>query len=270
MNRLRFSLDTITDKGILKRNNEDNILVRIDSIEDNQLGLFAICDGLGGLEKGEYASACTGDELIKWWNEELTEIFYEQDSELIIDKLNSELYKINKIIKDYGDFRSIRLGTTISLLIVKRYNYYIANVGDSRIYKFNHRLYQITEDHSLVNKLLKEKKIKSSDIAYFNKKNIITQCLGVRNNFEIYNNYGEIRRNDVFLLASDGFYNKIYFDEKIKLLKFFKIKGKSGSLKEYVSLVKERGEEDNISAIIVKCEEDKGRVINKLSKILYS
>lgn len=164
---------------------------------------------------------------------------------------------------------SVKVGTTVSALLLCNDIYYIAHVGDSRIYKINKEIKQLTEDHTLVamnvrNNIMTEIEAKNSA-----KKNILTQCVGVKENIEVFKERGKINKNDVFVLCCDGFYNKFEEEELYSEIKKIKNIIDNDVLQEaaqkFVNKVKERGEKDNISIIIVGFVSDEG-FIDKLKK----
>lgn len=259
---MEIVVGAVSDKGNIKPTNQDNFLVKIYEDNDKDIGLFVMCDGMGGLSFGEVASSISVKYFKEWFDKNYEKVINEKDE----DKLTSFMAKIvedvNKKIKDYGEEESAKVGTTVSALLLCNSKYYIAHVGDSRIYKINKGIKQLTEDHTLVAMNVKNKTMTKEEAKNSSKKNILTQCVGVKENIEVYKDVGKTCKNDIFVLCCDGFYNK--FEEKELFNEIKKIKNSidndvlQEAAQRFVDKVKKRGERDNISVIIVGFVLDEG------------
>ena len=139
-----------SDVGRVRPSNEDNFGY------DQGLGIFVVCDGMGGHAAGEIASQIAVDTLLTYFREHSPEVeknAYLEDAPVGARLLAEAVKKANDAILDYAEEHknTSGMGTT---LVAARFSdgvFSIANVGDSRIYLFREgQLLQLTEDHSLV------------------------------------------------------------------------------------------------------------------------
>lgn len=252
MNNLKLSIGVTTDKGNVKKVNQDAFLCKVGSIGENEFGLFVVCDGLGGLEQGEVASRRTIKNFNEWWNQDLKEILKSDDIDnLIKTSLENVITKSNEEIIQYSEMINARLGTTATALFIINKEYYIVHIGDSRVYKVDKKIKKLTEDHTHYEMVRKQGKLKELKNI---KKNVLTQCIGVNKDLNIYFNKGKVKNNTTFIVCSDGFYHKMNEKKVCKKLKSKKLEG--DSLQEYcekfVDEVKHNGERDNITLITIK------------------
>ncbi|MGG7179426.1 PP2C family protein-serine/threonine phosphatase [Clostridium paraputrificum] len=243
-----------SDKGIVKKVNQDNFLIKVGKVKEDEFGLFAICDGLGGLSQGEVASKKVVLALEKWWNTRLSIIVTSSigDRDILME-MGQVINKVNEDIINYSKENSIKIGTTSSILLILNRRFYICHIGDSRIYTINEKLNQLTKDHTYYNKLVEEGNIEKSKTV---KKSILTQCIGA--NISIKPNFlvGDLNKNTLFILCSDGFYNKMTEGEFFKMKYDLEETSDYGYMGEvctrYIENIKAKGEKDNISVIGVK------------------
>ena len=204
-------LDTRTDMGLIRDNNEDAVLA-VQHPKSKHLKMLIVADGMGGKEQGEFASNFVVEKMKKW--------FQEKDSKTLNnvkttkDLLIKYIKKLNiEITKECGKNRT---GTTLTLAIVGKKKTIIANVGDSRGYIYKEKdLIQITEDDSDVWAYYKYAHINKEDLRFFSNNNIINSCIGLNEDFctvsikIIENDY------DMLILLTDGVTDLIK-DKKIK------------------------------------------------------
>ncbi|WP_234121609.1 PP2C family protein-serine/threonine phosphatase [Clostridium hydrogenum] len=259
MNRFNLIAGAFSDKGKFKDTNEDNILVKIGEDKSGDFGMFVVCDGLGGLEFGEIASNIAVMKLKKWWEEELAKIIKTKIQNEIPIILSSVLKKINETIIEYGIQRNKKLGTTMSLIFIYGGKYYILHVGDSRIYSVKNGIERLTEDHSYVAYKVKNKMMTQEQARVSPDRHILMQCIGVKREIDIFKKTGILNENEIFIICSDGFYNKLK-DEDIKsnILNYdFDDETLQKAAKKLVQIVRSRGETDNISVILVGAKKNK-------------
>ncbi|MDY4079318.1 MAG: PP2C family serine/threonine-protein phosphatase [Clostridium sp.] len=266
MFKYSFEVSVVTDKGNIKKVNQDNILVNIGEYNHEDFGVFVVCDGVGGLSSGEMASAIAVKNLQEWWNQEIDNLIQNFIEEEIKNSLTNIINKINKEIIEYSKANNSKMGTTLSLLLLIKKKYYIAHVGDSRIYKINKDIKQLTEDQSYVAMKVKNGEMTKEEAEKSSKKNLLLQCIGVKENLNIFFSSGKLKKSDVFIVCSDGFY-KTYPQKEI-LHQIFSWKKNNYKepqkfAKDMVEKAKEYGEKDNISIIIVKSKNRLGDFIWK-------
>ena len=252
-----FIVSAVTDKGNVKEINQDNILVNIGEYNNKEFGMFVVCDGVGGLCLGEIASVIAVKNLKKWWNEEINNIVRYMGQYEIRDSLENIINKINEEIIEYSKINNSKMGTTISVLLLIKKNYYIAHIGDSRIYKINKKIKQLTEDQSYVAMKVRNGEMSKEEAKKSSKKNLLLQCVGVNENLNIFFTSGKLRKSDIFILCSDGFYNTYSEEEILREIFSWKknrYKETQKLIKDMVEVVKNNGERDNISIIVVKMD----------------
>ncbi|WP_294341235.1 protein phosphatase 2C domain-containing protein [uncultured Clostridium sp.] len=264
MKKYKIATRAISDVGVIKKVNEDSIIVKLAIGPKGNHGIFAIFDGLGGLKKGDKASGICKSIFEHWWNNKIKVLPSLNDTE-IINSINDILYYCNNEISIYGEENNINLGSTASILLIVKGKYYIAHVGDSRIYKYKKGLEQLTEDHSLVALKVKKGEMTLEESKVSKEKNILLQCIGIRPDIEIYNKIGSIKDGDKFILCSDGFSNRL---QDIEICDLFNYEDRGISLKETIDLVKSRGERDNISAIVLDVEKDVNPILKRIMKLI--
>ncbi|WP_051569035.1 PP2C family protein-serine/threonine phosphatase [Alkaliphilus transvaalensis] len=246
-------VEAISEAGEIKKVNQDHILARVGEIDGQQFGLFAVADGMGGLEAGGYASSFTIKKINQWWEGSLPGLLveYEEPIDIMVTNLEELVREINHEILSISKEINKKMGTTLSILLLYKENYYIFHIGDCRIHKiYNLTINQLTEDHSYVGDLVKKGTISIEEAKCHPKRNLITRCLGVTSKIELFYHWGKQRLGENFLISSDGFYNQLEDAEIVLMINKYKYNVKK-ALKELTRLVYERGAHDNLSVIYV-------------------
>lgn len=245
-----------TDIGIKKSTNQDSLLIKIANTPYGKVGIFAICDGMGGLSSGELASSSVINGLSKWFEEKFPMLLSKENLyEEVELSLKQYIRFANSKICDYGKENNLKLGTTITVMIIVNQKYIIAHVGDSRAYNIGENLVRITKDQSFVQREIDIGNLTEEQAKNHKKKNLLLQCIGVTPTVEILTYRGNIKLGTVYLLCTDGLYHKITEKELINNLNGNKLQTELQMKKmgmELIDLVKKRGEVDNISMILVK------------------
>lgn len=253
---MNFIVGYDTDIGIRKNVNQDAILIKSAKSPYGRIGLFVICDGMGGLSLGEVASSTAVRYISKWFDEEVPNIDFDVvDSEYIYNEISNLISCINKKILSFGESENKTLGTTLTLYLLVNNKYYIMQVGDSRAYKIDSHTYQLTKDQTYVQREVDRGNLTKEEAENHPKRNVLLQCIGAREEVEPVMNTGEIEDNEVYLICSDGFYKRLDEDEISDDLNPSKLNSEDDitvKVKEIVKRVKSRNERDNISAIVVK------------------
>lgn len=230
-----------TDVGLKRDINQDSILL------NKSIGLYVVADGMGGHRGGEVASAIAvetaqeiGENPKKNPKETIRTIF-EEASRRIFQKSTRENPEL------------MGMGTTMVLALSRGKNIYIGNVGDSRAYLFrDEQLWQLTEDHSLVNVQIKEGLILPEQADEVAGRNVITRSVGYEENVEVDILEREIQPGEIYLLCSDGL-SGLVTDPRIRDI------CKSGEpqtiVERCVAEAKKEGGDDNISVLVLKVVE---------------
>ncbi len=233
-----------TDQGKLRDHNEDNGGVYLK--EDVVLAIIA--DGMGGHLAGEEASRLAVKCLEQAWSH------YEPGADELEDEkwLEEVVREANLSIFEHANSHPEckGMGTTLVAALCRPNRLTIANVGDSRGYLFNgEELRQITEDHSLVNELVKAGQLSEEDAAYHPRKNVLLRALGTDQETKIDVFQIEWSESDGLLLCSDGLSNLVNKQEMIKILE--SAKPLSEKAEDLIGHANEAGGNDNISVTLV-------------------
>ncbi len=260
MSGISLYYSSSTDAGIVKTVNQDSIFIRVGKNKYSTYGVFAVADGMGGLSHGEVASRMTCDALNVWWEEYLPDILKSNsnsNSKKLFEHLEislQELFnKVNSEIYCYASQTGEKAGTTLTVLFIYNSEFLIKHIGDSRIYRIGKEVVQLTCDHTWVAYQVISGNITPKEARNHPKRNILTQCLGVFTELDIYTKKGIIENRDVFLICSDGFYDKLMDNDLLKGVVLLRENPSYGDelAGDLISYVKRRGERDNISLIMV-------------------
>ena len=254
-NEITFA--ALTDVGRQRDHNEDNFLV------DKKLGLFVVCDGMGGHAAGEVASALAVKifhEVVKresWMLEDYAgekqgaeKVSRKQVLALLENAINQASSRVHE--EAQKDAAKRGMGTTLVAIVILANQAFVVWVGDSRIYLLRDSvLEQLTEDHSVYNELLKRKKMAREEIEKLPQKNAITRAIGVYEHTEPESLVVDLLAGDRFLLCSDGLSG--YFEEDLEeLSRLLGLKDGNLAAQELIASANERGGKDNITAVIVE------------------
>lgn len=193
-----------SDIGKRRKSNQDYTATFTN--QKNQL-LALLADGMGGHQAGDIASRQAVEEIGIAW--EATTI---DDSEKAVQWFLQHIQQANQRIFEKGQSQPTLsgMGTTLEVVTILDNHLALAHVGDSRIYLFREqRLIALTEDHSLVNALLKSGEITQEMAQNQPRKNIITRSLGMPGSLEVDVAIHKIQDHDQLLLCSDGLTNMV-------------------------------------------------------------
>ena len=255
--KMNYTVAAETDIGISKKINQDSICVKNAQTKQGKAALVMICDGMGGLSKGELASAEVVRSFSDWFDYELA---YELENWSWRDAGQSvlnRLKKLNSRIIGYGQRNGVQLGTTVTGIIAVNNNMMTFHIGDSRIYKLSYRIKQLTEDHTFVNSELKKGNMTSEQAKRDPRRNALTQCIGVSGDITPEIKFGTIESGANYLICSDGFRHVITEEEIFGGLSPKLVTTGSSmkaKLRELIETVKSRKEQDNISAVMFRAE----------------
>lgn len=244
---MRYLTGLYWERGRTAKRNQDSLVLAQVLTARGRLLMAAICDGMGGLEQGERASGYVTECLQEWFYESLLRAVQRRKPYWVIRRsLDRLVYHMQEQLRRYSDQEGIRLGTTMTVVVIWRKTYLLWHVGDSRVYLMNgkHRedmkpgseLACLTEDH-----------VKG--------KNMLTKCVGSfgyeRPDFRM----GSIREGQAALLCSDGFRHFVTEQELKDVLRPGQLQEEgqvARRLREIGEACMKRGERDNMSAIYIK------------------
>lgn len=219
-----------TDVGLRRDQNQDSFLY------DEELGLYCVADGMGGHRGGEVASSMAVKTMLefvrgvrtqhrKYGAREVLMRGYEEASSKIFDKSHIENPELHG------------MGTTLVTALKEADSLFIGNVGDSRAYLYSQeRLWQLTEDHSLVNEQLRAGLVTEEDLPRLTNRNVITRSVGFEREVQVDIIERPMLKGDLYLICSDGLCGLV--DDQV-----------------IVDSIKKNGT-DNIDAIVTDCIEE--------------
>ncbi len=256
---LNFISEMYSDIGICKKVNQDACCARMMKIGGHTLVLAVVCDGVGGLQEGDYASKSTIQFLNNWFDYTVSRNIQGKSEEQLMQYLKDEIeqciQKQNHLIYEYAQAKGIRTGTTLTLLLIVNRRYITAQIGDSRAYRISNELYQLTEDQSIVAQEVRAGRLSKEDARCDKRRNVILQCVGASEYLHVVYESGNVNAEDVFFICSDGFVHELKDAEIRELLRPVSLVDRESikrSLISAVALVKERGEKDNITIVLIK------------------
>lgn len=253
---MRFLSVAHTDVGISKKINQDAFCLKIAKTPASNIAFAVMCDGMGGLNNGEYASALVVNAFSNWFEKEFPSI---ADKNLYMNSVTERWKEIvldqGQKILEYGQSRNISLGTTLTVLLIVNDKYANIHVGDSRLYKITNAMHQLTKDQTVAAHEIEQQRMTVAEAKTDRRSNILLQCVGASKVIEPDVQIGTLAENDAFMLCSDGFRHQVSDEEMYgvlapQLLTSEKVMKKS--LVDLVELNKARNEKDNITAILIK------------------
>lgn len=253
---MHFIVTADTDVGIIKETNQDSIAVRHGKYSKGEVLMAVVCDGMGGLEKGELASATVIRAFLQWFGEELAYELENLDMRVIGEKWSLMLKELNVRILEYGQARGISLGTTFTGILFVGEQYVIVHVGDTRAYQIGKDIRQITVDQTFVAQEIERGDMTEEQAKTDKRRNMLLQCVGASDllNPDVLVGHTE---KGVYMLCSDGFRNEVTKREIFDAFNPAKsVNGEAmhANARRLIQLVKERQEKDNISVILIRTD----------------
>lgn len=211
-----------------RTNNMDSLLLKERDIGGNPVCILAVCDGVGGLPDGAFASSSAVRMLSEW--------FDGVDSHQRLGlRARDAVLEINRRIVDTAREKGLRTGTTLSILLLSDGKYYIVHTGDSRIYLLENRTLKcLTEDQAQSGRL--------------------TACLGSSERTNLYYNEGTFIHGP-FLICSDGLYKRVTSQQIQTDLEQISRNNTRKTVERLLQHALEQGEHDNISLAVVWSED---------------
>lgn len=254
---MRYIATADTDVGISKKVNQDSVLIKQAAYSGGEVLMAIICDGMGGLSKGELASATVVRAFAKWFDEELPFELQNLEMSVIGGKWSYMLKDLNRKLLEYvKSTNGSNMGTTFSGLLLINDEYVFAHVGDTRIYQIKNGVYQMTKDQTFVEREIERGTMTLSEARVDRRRNLLLQCIGAS---EVVRPQVQVGRAEkgAYMLCSDGFRHEITDEEMFESLNPLNLMNKDAmhsNVRYLIDLVKSRNERDNISVILIKAE----------------
>jgi serine/threonine protein phosphatase PrpC len=222
-----------TDTGRRRRHNEDAYVC--------EPPLFAVADGMGGAQAGEVASQLAASALEAG----------DSDAQEATKRIDELIQEANRRIFDRAstDPSASGMGTTMTVALVEGMTVAIGHVGDSRAYLVRgEQMEQLTDDHSLVNELVKSGKLSEEEAQAHPQRSVITRAVGTDPDVDVDGFTIEAQEGDIFLICSDGLSDMVE-DEEILELVHQNREDLDKAVKTLVAAANRVGGEDNITAV---------------------
>jgi protein phosphatase len=240
-----------TDVGRKRDHNEDSFVV------DRDLGLFVVADGMGGHAGGGTASSLAVKTI-----RQRIQTAHAANPHLFEAPASLEESPIREVLRAavedachaifqaaLGDPALAGMGTTVTAALVIAANAFVAHVGDSRCYLVRRgRIYQVSEDHSLVNEQLKAGAITADEARHSRFRNIITRSVGFEADVAVDMMGVEVEPGDRLLVCCDGLSNLV---DDAEILEVVAASPLEAAPRRLIELANDRGGDDNITVIII-------------------
>jgi PPM family protein phosphatase len=248
-----------TNVGRKRTHNEDNYLV------DQKLSLFVVADGMGGHASGEIASQIAVTEIRSAVDSrrDILDAYARHETGVtthdVLGVLEYALQSAGMAIFDRGQKEPDKrgMGTTVSAFLLIGERGFIGHVGDSRVYMVRDgRTEQLTEDHSLINELIRHGKVTRETLAkspYASYKNAVTRAVGVYETVQVDTMDLEVLPGDQFLLCSDGLH--AYLDDK-EISRQLAEENITAIPDKFIEHANNGGGHDNITAVVLRVQKD--------------
>ena len=239
-----------TDVGCRREKNEDSYLINTKN------NLYVVADGMGGHLGGEFASrlaVATIDEVIEEVTQDPDATLQSSDDVKQGDYKSYLRYAISvasmRIYERAANEPNLHgMGTTVVGALFRDGKIFLANVGDSRCYLIRGgKIRQLTEDHSLVGEQLRAGVITQAEVKNHKYKNIITRSVGFQEAVDIDIITRTIKKDDKFLLCSDGLTNMVPNDEILEIVDNYEPRE---ACEKLIEVANNNGGDDNITAVI--------------------
>jgi PPM family protein phosphatase len=229
----------LTDVGRQRHTNEDRYF--------ESAPLFAVADGMGGARAGEVASQIAVDEFAAQAEGDGNP---EERLASIVRAANRKIYDLSQSNESHAG-----MGTTVTAALVGRQEVSLGHVGDSRAYRFrDDELERLTQDHSLVEELMRMGKLSPEDAESDPRRSIITRALGPEPDVEVETYTYPARDGDVYLICSDGLTGMVPDERMAEILRARS--SLAQAVKDLVDDANARGGKDNITVLMFKLGEE--------------
>ena len=234
---------SLTDIGSTREMNQDYLYSSEEAV-GKLPNLFIVADGMGGHKAGEFASRYVVETTVR------TIEGSKEDEPITI--LSESIETANRKLKEYADAHQQMkgMGTTIVAAVIQERSLIAANVGDSRLYVVGDEITQVTQDHSLVQELVRLGQMDQESAKTHPDKNVITRAVGVSDNVKIDIFERQLNPGEYIVLCSDGLTNMV--DDAVILQILHGAGNLSDKAEQLIKLANKNGGKDNITVIIIE------------------
>lgn len=236
---MRIKASGVSDIGVVRSTNEDAMALRSNE------GLWAVADGMGGLQNGAWASRQVIAPLMG--------VVLDGDWDAEVERISGAILEANSAIFSAAQKAGTQMGSTVAALRIFDWRFVVLWAGDSRVYLCRGgKLIQLTRDHTHVQDLVDGGWLAREDAKHHPNAHILTRAVGVESGLKLDTVMDRVEAQDVFLLCSDGLTHVVADDELGEKLDSFP---PDTAAKQLVELTLARGAPDNVTIIAVACEE---------------
>ena len=229
---------SLTNVGRQRQSNEDSYLERDP--------LFAVADGMGGARAGEVASRMA----VEAFDSATKDASPEETLRSVAQEANRRIYE-----RAQGDTEHAGMGTTLTAAMVTGREVAVGHVGDSRLYRLRDgKLERLTEDHSLVEELMRQGRLTPEEAESHPQRSIITRALGPEPEVDVETFTDSARDGDVYLICSDGLSGMVSEEDMTAILEGSR--SLDGAASQLVDAANEAGGKDNITVVLFRLESD--------------
>jgi PPM family protein phosphatase len=259
---LHQRVGALSDTGMLREHNEDSLLTLVLGTDNasnrRSWGCYIVADGMGGHAAGEVASglAIRGavEEIMREYLTVALDLDADYDEGWVREIVRRAALQANQYVLNEGQARGNDMGTTLTMALVVGDRATIANVGDSRTYRYRDgKLQRITRDHSLVMRLVEIGQISEDDIYSHPQRSAVLRSLGDKADIEVDLFNERLQPGDALLLCSDGQWEMTHDPEMEQILSRYA--GDPQQIcQQLVAAANQAGGEDNITSVLVMFE----------------
>ena len=238
-----MKISSLTDIGSTREMNQDYLYSSEEAV-GKLPNLFLVADGMGGHKAGEFASRYVVETTVR-------SIEGSKEEEPIAI-LSEGIETANRKLKEYADAHQQMkgMGTTVVAAVIRGRSLLAANVGDSRLYVVGDEITQVTQDHSLVQELVRLGQMDQESAKTHPDKNIITRAVGVSDEVKIDIFERQLNPGEYIVLCSDGLTNMV--DDAVILQILHGKCSLSDKAEQLIELANKNGGKDNITVIIIE------------------
>ena len=238
-NKLRLEWQAQTHEGRVRDHNEDALFA------SDRLGVWAVADGMGGHERGEWASAAIVEAL-----RAVPDL---DDFDDQVSHAAGAIHQANSVIFEEARAKSISMGSTVVAVVLKDKRFAVVWAGDSRAYILREGvLHQLSRDHTRVQELIDRGLLTQEQSIGHPMGHVLSRAVGVGGELELDAIADDMHPGDIFLLCSDGLYGVVGDDEIASVLSDMSLEQAARAL---VAKCLDNGAPDNVTVVLIKASE---------------
>jgi serine/threonine-protein phosphatase Stp1 len=241
---IRLRAAGLSDAGLVRAANEDSLVLRDDA------ALWAVADGMGGLQHGKRASS----ELAT----ALQSVQLGRNFHLDLEAITATIEQANYRILLAAEEAKAQMGTTVAVLHIFESTFAAVWVGDSRIYLSRGGvLYRLSQDHTQVQEMVDAGLLREEEARHHPRSHVLSRAVGVESDVRIDAVRDTVRIHDTFLICSDGLTCVV---DDVEIGEALNAHGPQSAAARLVELALARGAPDNVTVIVVRGEESTTRL----------